>query len=752
MTRAGEIDPALLKLAQSAGILTHWEDAAGRPQSVAGSVLRRLLQALGLHCETPAQISESLHQLECDGVMSDGGMVVVREGETPCFRSPVSGRWKLTLESGQTRAGVLKQDRPGRVSLPPVTEQGYHTLSLDCCSLTLAVVPGRCPAVSETAADEPRPWGLVAQTYSLQGMSHGLPAWAQGGNFSAAGSLAAYAAAKGASALALSPAHAMFSADPGRYSPYSPSSRLFLNVCYADPVQVLGADLVSNVLDRWDPAERHRVTVKGQLLDWPRIALLRIRLLRGIFNDFSRQGPVRLKRRFQDFCDRGGVALHNHATYEALHAYHVPGLGPGHGWQEWDKSLRDPSGSAVAQFANLHAQDVKFHMFGQWLAFESRQQAHARSRSAGMSCGLISDLAIGTDPRGSHAWSLQNEILTSVSVGAPPDVYQALGQNWGLTAFSPHGLRRGAYHVFIDTLRANLKHAGGIRIDHIAGMERLWLIPEGLSAAEGAYLTYPKRDLLGLIALEAQRHNTIVIGENLGTVSEELNQSLVSYGMLGTSVLWFERDEGRLPQPSGSQTAQSAMPDQPVTSDQSAKSSQPITPGASAASSQSAQLVSFRPAQEWSRFAIAMPSTHDLPTIHGWWQERDIQWQMLLGRLTRTGQADAQHERAVQRAALWQALQRDGCTPADVRTPPDDTPLNAIVSFVARTPAPLALFSVEDLSGVLDQPNMPGGDVGQRLVNHPNWLQQLPTGAASMFDDATVVRRLEVIRQARSLS
>lgn len=743
MDTDGAADPALITLAQSAGILTRWEDAAGRLQHVSEPVLRSLLQALDLPCMTPSQISDSMHQLEQDRAVSDGDMVVLQVGETPHLRCTSTGRWQLTLESGRVVTGTLIQGKPGWVSLSPVSEHGYHTLTLDGLTLTLAVVPQRCPEIL-SAPGQPRPWGLVAQIYSLQNVAHpeaacgdaygpsgrvqkqlplfdvegassagqrALPAWTEGSNFSAVSTLAAHAAQEGASALALSPVHAMFSADPARYSPYSPSSRLFLNVCYSDPAQVLGAELVQHALSNWSYADVLDVSYQTRLLDWPRIASLRIRLLRDVFAHFSDYGSTQLKEKFKAFRQESGAALHHHAIYEALHAYHAPALGLGHGWQDWPLALQDPASPQVTQFAKHYNAEVMFHTFAQWLAFEGLHQAQASARLAGMSCGLISDLAIGTDPRGSHAWSLQRDILTRVSVGAPPDVFQPLGQNWGLTAFSPRGLRRGAYAAFIATLRANLRCAGGIRIDHVAGMERLWLIPDGATAAEGAYLTYPRRELLGLITLEAARHDAIVIGENLGTVSDELNRSITKRGILGTNVLWFEQE----------------------------------------AASPPVSVAPFRSAQQWSEDAVAMPSTHDLPTIRGWWQERDIQWRTMMGQLTRVAQKSAQDERALQRADLWRAVQHEGCAPKEITMPPDETPLSAILSFVARAPGPMALFSLEDVLGVIDQPNIPGAAAEHSLIQHPNWIQQLPVSVDDMFADPAVLGRIGAVRQARSI-
>lgn len=721
MAVTGSIDPALSMLAQKAGILTQWQDAAGHRQDVQEPVLRNLLTALDLPCLTPSQISDSLHRLDREERLSDGDMVVVEAGQIPRLQCPSTGHWHLTLESGQVRHGVLKEDAPGVVSIPPITELGYHGLLLDGMSLTVAVVPRQCPAIPVAGLRQAQPWGLVAQIYSLrEGRGEGdpgqararpaVPQWTQGSHFGAVAKLAVQAADQGASALGLSPAHAMFSADPERYGPYSPSSRLFLNVGYGDPSLVLGSDVVQHVLGDWTSSDAFVTTHQGQLLDWPRIFPLRLQLLRDLFAHFISHGPAHLLSRFESFRREGGAALEGHACYEALHAHYAATLGPHHGWQDWPLTLRDPSSTATARFASQHESEIAFHAFAQWIAHESLLRAQSRARSAGMSIGLVGDLAIGTDPRGSHAWSRQNDILTGVSVGAPPDVYQKDGQNWGLTAFSPRGLRQGAYAAFIETLRATLRYSGGIRVDHVAGLERLWLVPDDASAAEGAYLSYPRQQLLGLLALEATRHGAIVVGENLGTVSEEFNNALCERGILGTSVLWFERE----------------------------------------ATSEPAAIAPFRPASAWSSHAVAMPTTHDLPTIHGWWQERDIEWKALLGQLTPEQHLTAQWERTQDRNDLWRALQDEGCVPATIAGPPDDTPLAAILSFVARTPSPLALFSMEDLMCVIDQPNMPGDAIGPGMLHHPNWVQGLPEGLETLFADARLEGRIRAIQQARS--
>ena len=240
-------------------------------------------------------------------------------------------------------------------------------------------------------------------------------------------------------------------------------------------------------------------------------------------------------------------------------------------------------------FAASHRDEVLFHEFLQWVADRSLAAAQARAREAGMRIGLVGDLAVGMDPTGSHAWSRQRDILLGVAIGAPPDLFNPRGQDWGLTGFSPRALEDGGFAPFIATLRAALRHAGGLRIDHAMGLSRLWLVPEGADPAEGAYLTYPLTDLLRLLALESARHNAIVVGEDLGTVPAGFRETLDQDGVHGMRVLWFERGENN----------------------------------------------SFAAPQTWDAAALAMTTTHDLPTVAGWWSGTDIAARAECGRLGR---------------------------------------------------------------------------------------------------------------------
>jgi 4-alpha-glucanotransferase len=325
--------------------------------------------------------------------------------------------------------------------------------------------------------------------------------------------------------------------------------------------------------------------------------------------------------------------------------------------------------------------------------------AQKAGRDAGMHVGLIADLAVGTDGSGSHAWSRQQDILMGVAVGAPPDLINTSGQNWGLTSFSPRALRQHGFLPFLETLRATLRHAGGARIDHVLGLQRLWLVPEGARAKEGAYLRYPVEDMLRLITLESLRHRAIIIGEDLGTVPEGFQQRLAEAGVMGMRVLWFERDHGFFVDPS-----------------------------------------------RWSARAMATTSTHDLATVAGWWSGRDIDWRVHLQQGAGGGDEDAQRaQRAQDRRSLWAAFEH--AQVAQGRVPAAEQPtavVDAAIRFVARTPAPLAIVPIEDLLGLTEQPNLPG-----TTNEHPNWRRRLPGPVDTLLQAPAPAARMADLREER---
>jgi 4-alpha-glucanotransferase len=688
-------DEALRDLAGRAGVEVAWTNAAGQDVVVAVPVLRHVLDKLGYPAVTPAQIAESRERIAhserraADAPLLTAG--VNEPIELPAGRTH-AGTSLLTFESGAQR--VVKPERAGdRLRLKGIEQPGYHTLALDNGPITLAVAPKRCFTTEDIGPDQ-RMWGAAVQLYGLRHKGDGGI-----GNTAGVSAFARSAAKFGSDAVGLSPAHAVFGADPTRYSPYSPSSRLFFNPLHADPAVVFGPQTVATTIDDLGLSSQWAALESGTLIDWPASASAKFALFRRLFEDLERGERSAqwqsLRAALADFRRRGGELLEQHALFEALHAVCLAADRRAWNWRQWPREWRDPQNAQVRTFAADQAREISFHIFLQWIADRSFAAAQASARDAGMRIGLIADLATGMDAAGSHAWSRQQEIVVGLNIGAPPDLFNPLGQDWGLTAFSPRGLKSGGFAPFIATLRAVLRHAGGLRIDHAMGLRRLWVIPEGASPAEGAYLNYPLKDLLRLIKLESTRHAAIVIGEDLGTVPTGFRESLADAGIAGMSVLWFERKED-----------------------------------------------DFRPPQDWPAGSVAMTSTHDLPTVAGWWQSADVDRRAALGLLGSAIDAPAEkQQRASDRARLWSAFEAAGVT-ADRSTPADvEGAVDAAIRFVAMTPAQLALVPLEDLLGLMDQPNLPG-----TLDEHPNWRRRYPSEATGLLDAPMVQNR------ARSLA
>lgn len=665
----------LHRLATAAGLQIDWQDAAGRPQRVCDDALRTVLTALGYQAEDDSALEASHDRCieashHASFVSGDVGRSVLLPKGCDAPIGPV----EIRLENGTTVQSRIGRTRDG-LMLSPVDVIGYHDVTIGRCDIRLAIAPARCLSPADLTG-RGRPWGVAVQTPSLRD-DRSCPF----GDFGTLATTAKAFAAAGADALAISPAHALFPADAARYSPYAPSSRLFLNVLLGDPALV-GCPI---------PSEAQAAS---DLIDWEHAIPQRMAALRQAFDqrsDTVRQ-TVGVWRAEQ------GEELERHAIYDALFARHF--AGGARGWQDWPSEYHDPASDAVARFATENREDVDFYVFAQWLASASLDSAQQAARDAGMGIGLIADLAVGMDGGGSHAWSRREDLLTGLSVGAPPDLLGPQGQNWGLTGFSPAALQRTGFAAFIATLRAALRHAGGVRIDHILGLARLWVIPHGHSPADGAYLTYPLEHMLRILAIESHRARAIVIGEDLGTVPDGLRPLLRQRGVLGMRVLWFERDEDG----------------------------------------------GFVAPERWERSTVAMTGTHDLVTVAGWWQAGDIAWNRKLGRSPDSiALEDEMNEREQDREALWAAMGKSKAATdaAPARNQPQPA-VDAALRHVAASPCALAILPIEDIAGLIEQPNLPG-----TIDEHPNWRRRMEASTEDLLKRPEIARRLDQIEEAR---
>ncbi|KPF65400.1 4-alpha-glucanotransferase [Porphyrobacter sp. AAP60] len=493
----------LYAMARASGVAREWTDVEGRRQVVGDAALAAVLAALGHETASERQILRSLalvqerHTVLPAMLVADAGAVI-----TLPF---AASRAEITGEDGVTSALAVDGDR-----LTVIAPPGYYHLALDGRTTRLAVAPPHCPLPRQAPR---RPWGVSVQIPALKG--------AAPSPFGTFGELAAAArafGAAGADALAINPVHALFPGNGEGYSPYSPSSRLFLNGALGDPALV--------GLPPFPSAEGE------PLIDWPSALPRRLAELRNVFAALDPDRRVTIAA-------EGDEMLRRHALFDALDCHFRPS--GAHGWRDWPAAFHDPAGEAARRFGAENADEIAFHLFVQWLARQGLAGAQSAAKDAGMAIGLIGDLAVGVDPSGSDAWSLRHAMLDGLTIGAPPDPLGPLGQNWSITGFSPDGLRQTAYEPWIAMIRAGLAAGGGLRIDHAFGLARLWVIPEGGATKDGAYLQYPFDDLVRLAALEAHRANALVIAEDLGTAPHGFTQAVTQRQMLGMRVLWFER-------------------------------------------------------------------------------------------------------------------------------------------------------------------------------------------------------------------
>ena len=502
------------------------------------------------------------------------------------------GPWVIRTEAGE--------DIHGEGALPPLPV-GYHVITHQGWTVHLLAEPPRL-------ALPPRRWGVTLPLFALwDGAQAGM------GTYSRLGDLAQGLAPHGAAFLGINPIHAGFPEDPGNYSPYAPSHRRRLNTLHVATGQALPDT--------------------GPLIDHARTIPAQRAGLESAFAAFPGD-PA-----FDAWRQAGGAALEEFVTHQALSAVH------GAYWGDWPRPLQDPASPEVQAFARQNAPRLRFHAWAQWMAETQLLDAQSRARAAGMDFGLYLDIAVGTHPHGAETWAERGLFAQGVSLGAPPDLLGPSGQRWGLSPMRPDVLRATGYAAFAQTLRAQLRFCGLLRIDHILGLERSFWLPDGLP---GLYVAMPRDELLAVVKIEAARAGASVIGEDLGTIPDGLRGALDAAGVLGCRVAMFERDwDG--------------------TRD-------------------------FLPPGAYAPTALASWGTHDLPTWAGWRQGRDIDWRARLGEVP--DEAAARAARAAEVAAFDTLTGGSGLT--------------ALHQHLAQAASALVAVQGEDLAGAVEQVNLPG--------------------------------------------
>jgi 4-alpha-glucanotransferase len=638
----------------------YYYDYWGNRVETSDSTRRALLAAMGTErvpsppCH-PEERPLRLRSEQAPRASRRASAVVVREGQRP-FLQP-DDTWTVELEDGSEFDGDLAE-------LP----LGYHTLHSRHAdrSRALIVCPPRCYLPGEMRRG--RIWALSTQLYALRSSRN----WGIG-DFTDLAEFARIGARAGARAIALNPLHELHPNNPRAASPYSPSSRLFLNVLYIDVGRVPELDESPEIraaIARGDFARSLQKLRDGPLVDYRGVATAKFAILERLHRVFLERHLFRADGRagdFMKFCRKGGAPLERLALYEAIAEHFREHHPTWYGWQQWLAAYQDPSSPNVAHFAQGRNERVGLYLYLQWLAAE---QLSAAQRTAGAEgASLYCDLAVGADRNGADVWADRDAFVTDATLGAPPDHLNVDGQNWGLAPFSPLALRERGYRPFIELLRANMRYAGILRVDHVMALRRAFWIPRGSPASSGAYVRYPFDEMLGVLALESARNKCAVVGEDLGTVPEGFRERLGSAGALTTRLFYFSRGIGE----------------------------------------------SFLPPGEYPRVSAVGIGTHDLPTLAGWW----------------TGERSDHEDRAGDRLRFIEALERAGVIDtAGAKRLRDDAARGGTLAvveelavaayrFLGATPSMLVVVAIEDVLGETGGVNVPG-----TIDEHPNWRRK----------------------------
>ncbi|MGB3727443.1 MAG: 4-alpha-glucanotransferase [Glaciecola sp.] len=556
-------------LIEQRGIGSDFVDAWGKPAVIKAENQQTLLRAMGYNIEDGTMLTAQVEdELVERWLRPLAPVIVVRKGEELSISIRVSieaastpHTFKFELENGATETFkfipvdhtlICSQEindiewQEYLVVVPQINTLGYHGLKLMAGRKIIGrasfiIAPQKC-YIPTSIQQGRKIWGLSVQLYCVRSARN----WGIG-DFSDLSYLTAQAAEQGADFIGLNPIHALYPANPEACSPYGPSSRRWLNYLYIDPEQVPGAE--HNDFQSWLSSDDTQSTLSKlravDFVDYDGVAALKQTGLELVFKGFNSNyaSSSTEQKRFADFIEQGGESLHTLATFEALQSTLKQEGKPYWGWPVFPEGMRTADTAKVKSFAKKHKALVNFFLFLQWQAAEQFEKASAVAKDSGMEIGLYRDLAVGVSEGSAEIWGNQSLYCTDVSVGAPPDILGPLGQKWGLPPMDPVELVNQQYQPIIDLFSSNMKASGALRIDHVMALLRLWWVHKDDNAGDGAYVNYPVDDLLAILALESERNQSLVIGEDLGTVPAAIREKLQQNGMYSYRVFFFEQAE-----------------------------------------------------------------------------------------------------------------------------------------------------------------------------------------------------------------
>jgi 4-alpha-glucanotransferase len=520
--------------------------------------------------------------------------------------------------------------------------------------------------------DGRRLWAFSVQLYAVRSRRN----WGHG-DFTDLAQIIALAAARGACGVGLNPLHALFPERPELASPYAPNSRIYLNPLYIDVDAIPEFPSVAEAGLEGDVAALRAC----DMIAYAGVARAKLSGLRLAYERFHTSASAERRADFDAYRREQGETLLRFACFECLRLNFAPKP-----WREWPAPWRNPDRASLEDFRQARREDCEIHEFTQWIADRQLQTCRDIARQHGLPIGLYIDLAVGIDPQGADSWSRQDTVLADISLGAPPDEFNPDGQDWGLAPLNPHALAADNFASMRQLMDAAMRYAGAIRLDHVLGLKRVFMIPHGCRPNEGAYVRFPFESLLRVVAAESDRSRCIAIGEDLGTVPEGFRETLARWGLWTYRVMLFEREnDGR-----------------------------------------------FRPPESYPADTVASFNTHDLPTLRGWLQSHDLQVKRTLG--LDPGETDEARAWAQQMLRTILFERAPGCAENDVA---------AIACFLAATPSRLVVISLEDILGEIEQVNIPG-----TTDQHPNWRRKLTVPIDDMEGHSDLKRVAQVFKKA----
>ena len=706
----------LQQLVEMRGIETQYVDAWGKPATIAESSKAKLLNTLGYDTSSDEKIQSQITQdIKSVWLSPLNPVQVVRNTQeiNLAVRLPIElvnddHTLTVTCENGDvlthqftpvdqemtTMAHIDDVEFHEYVlTLPLDLPLGYHDVALSAdddefARSRLIVAPEACYTPKEIREGK-KIWGLSVQLYCVRSEKN----WGIG-DFSDLALLIEKAAGVGADFIGLNPIHALYPANPNACSPYGPSSRRWLNYLYIDVTAIDGYDdasvqaIVSS--DEFKATLEHARNVEH--VDYEAVAHVKLAALKAVFDVYDAKylrKSTKQNKAFKAFVEAGGESLDMLAVYDALQSHLKAEGKDSWGWPVFPQEYKDYYNPAVAKFKSANEQDVKFYLFLQWIAAQQLELASNKATDAGMTIGLYRDLAVGVSEGSAEIWGNKDLYCTGASVGAPPDILGPLGQNWGLPPMDPRKLYEQGYQPIIDLFASNMASSGSLRIDHVMALLRLWWVVKGDNAKDGGYVYYPVDDLLGILALESHRNQSLVIGEDLGTVPEEIRSKLADNGVYSYRVFFFEQaEDGGFFSPS------------------------------------------HYPVQSMSTL-----TTHDMPTLIGYWHCLDLELGKEIGlypteEILQTLYAD-RHEN---KQAILDTLHGHGSIGDNVGRDVNHTGMNRELNngmqvHMAGGSSALLSLQLEDWLEMDKPVNIPG-----TFDEYPNWRRKLTENIESMFD------------------